>query len=885
MSREITVLHVDDDCDFAEMAATFLERQNDRLSVDTATSADEGLNLLSNNEYHCVVSDYDMPHTDGIEFLHQVREQWGDLPFILFTGKGSEEVAGEAVSDGATDYLQKESGTEQYELLANRIVNAVSQFRAEKRVQEERQRFRTLFDRLCQPTVEVEYEAGEPIVRRVNTAFEETFGYDADTLIGESLDAYVIPDNPAIDAEVINQPLRNGTQYELKDVTRQTADGPREFLLQTAAYDDGSGGFIIYTDITDRNERRKELERSRDLLRHTEELAGVGGWEANTNTDEVSWTQETYSIHDLDPDEEFEPTIETAVEFYHPDDRPIIQTAIENCRTHGKPYDLELRVITAKNDEKWVHTTGEAIYDGDDIVKLRGAIQDITAQKEREEELQLYEQLIRYSPELLVIMDEEMNVNYQSPPSPLLEWEPLDVVGENPLKNIHPDDHEKVTDHFARLKAQPDEIAAVEFRARDVDGNWQWIESRGQNFTDSDAIEGILAVMREVTQRKQQEQRLARYSNTLKQLQSRTQTLLKTADPTEAAESAVAGFEVVLECDIVGIWLREDDQHRLAPAAISERGRELISEPPTYGADTQSLSWEAYQQQELRYISDMSAHDQRANEDTPIKSEVIVPLGWHGIVNVGSTESDAFTEQEIDLIELWSNTLTAVFGRITQLQLLREREAELIRERDRLDEFTSIVSHDLRSPLSVAKGRTKLAASKCDSEHLTDIQQALTRMEALIDDSLALARQGKIVGETTSVDLEGIVARCWETTSTAEATLEIEELSSIQADAARLPEVFENLFRNAVDHGGEDVTITVGEVDTGFYIEDDGSGIPDDDRGEVFEIGYSTSEEGTGFGLNIVKRIVEAHGWEIHVTEGAEGGARFEITGLTSSHG
>jgi len=156
-------------------------------------------------------------------------------------------------------------------------------------------------------------------------------------------------------------------------------------------------------------------------------------------------------------------------------------------------------------------------------------------------------------------------------------------------------------------------------------------------------------------------------------------------------------------------------------------------------------------------------------------------------------------------------------------------------------------------------------------------------MEALIDDSLALARQGKVVGETTSVDLEAIVARCWETTATTEATLEINELSSIHADAERLPEVFENLFGNAVDHDGEDVTITIGEVDAGFYIEDDGSGISDDNRDEVFEVGYSISEEGTGFGLNIVKQIVEAHGWEIHVTEGAEGGARFEIIGVNSA--
>jgi PAS domain S-box-containing protein len=876
----IRVLHVDDQPDFAEMTTAFLERESDRFDTETVSSASEGLNRLAESTFDCVISDYEMPGQNGVEFLRAVREEWPDLPFILFTGKGSEIVASDATSAGVTDYLQKSSGNEQYELLANRILNAVGKVQAEKQIKTEQKRFKALFDHLSQPAVEVRYEADEPIVRQVNAAFENVFGYESETMIGDSLDTHIVPDNRTDEAAEINEHVQSGGSLDSREVTRQTTDGLRKFLLQNAVYDDGSGGFAIYTDITDRSERKELLERNRDLLRHTQQLAKVGGWEADLETGEQRWTKETYNIHDLDPAEESDPSVETAIEFYHPDDQSTIQTAIENCRTHGKPYDLELRLITAENDEKWVRTTGERIHDGDDIIKLRGAIQDITAQKEREKELRLYEQLVRHSPELLVIMDEEMTVKYQSPPSPLLEWEPLDVVGENPFEEVHPDDHEKLMDHFARLKDKPDGIVAVEFRARDVDGDWRWIESRGQNFTDSDPIEGILTVMCDVTQRKQQEQRLARYSTTLEQIQSRTQTLLETTNPTEAAESAVAAFEAVLKCDTTGIWLRRDDQDILEPAAISERGQELISDPPTYGADTQSLSWEAYQQQELRYISDMSAHDQRSNEDTPIESEVIVPLGRHGIVNVGSTEPDAFTEQEIDVVELWSNTLTAVFGRITQLELLREREAELVRERDRLDEFTSIVSHDLRSPLNVAKGRTKLAASECDSEHLTDVQQALTRMEALIDDSLSLARQGKVVGETTSVDLEAIVARCWETTPTTEATLEIEGLSSIQADADRLPEVFENLFRNAVDHGGEGVTITVGEVDTGFYIEDDGSGISDDNRDEVFETGYSTSEEGVGFGLNIVKQIVEAHGWEIHVTDSADGGARFEITGV-----
>ncbi|PSQ16582.1 hypothetical protein BRD00_10515 [Halobacteriales archaeon QS_8_69_26] len=100
------------------------------------------------------------------------------------------------------------------------------------------------------------------------------------------------------------------------------------------------------------------------------------------------------------------------------------------------------------------------------------------------------------------------------------------------------------------------------------------------------------------------------------------------------------------------------------------------------------------------------------------------------------------------------------------------------------------------------------------------------------------------------------------------------------ADPGRLEHVFENLFRNAVEHGGDDVTVTVGALDGGFYVADDGPGIPEDRREEVFDVGTSTAADGTGFGPTIVRHIVETHGWRVRVAESEDGGARFEVTGV-----
>jgi signal transduction histidine kinase len=116
--------------------------------------------------------------------------------------------------------------------------------------------------------------------------------------------------------------------------------------------------------------------------------------------------------------------------------------------------------------------------------------------------------------------------------------------------------------------------------------------------------------------------------------------------------------------------------------------------------------------------------------------------------------------------------------------------------------------------------------------------------------------------------------------NTEQATLETDTTQAIQADRSRLQQLFENLYRNAVEHGGDDVTVSVGATDDGFYVADTGPGIPESDREEVFEAGYSTTEDGTGFGLRIVEQIAEAHGWESTVTGSEQGGARFEFTGI-----
>jgi PAS domain S-box-containing protein len=499
MSEPIRVLHVDDDLEFADLTAEFLHRESDRMTAVTVRSPAEARQYLADETVDCIVSDYEMAPEDGIEFLESVREEYPDLPFILFTGRGSEAIASEAISAGATDYLQKGTGTSQYAVLANRIENAVSQYRAqhrsgeenrrrERELERERERFSALFEALPEPTFAYEYVDGEPIIREINDAFEQTFGYDAGTAVGEHVDDLVVPPDRLSEAETIDERVRAG-EFIDREVVRQTATGERQFYLRNIPLSlaDGIDGFAVYADIHERKRREERLER--------------------------------------------------------------------------------------KNE--------------------------------------------------------------------------------------------------------------------------------------------------------------------------------------------------------------------------------------------------------------------------------------------------------------------------------------------RLNQFVSIVSHDLRNPLNVASARLTLAREDCNSEHLDVVESAHDRIGTIIEDTLTLARQGESVDEMAVIDLPTLARRGWEAVRTGEASLEVPTDLSIRADADRLRHVLENLFRNSVEHGSatppsqsqedatggddgsagvsgdEPVTVTVGVLDgePGFYVADDGTGLPDD-REDLFEAGVSTRQDGTGFGLTIVREVVEAHGWEVSATDSETGGARFEITGV-----
>ncbi|ESP89791.1 PAS/PAC sensor signal transduction histidine kinase [Candidatus Halobonum tyrrellensis G22] len=414
------------------------------------------------------------------------------------------------------------------------------------------------------------------------------------------------------------------------------------------------------------------------------------------------------------------------------------------------------------------------------------------------------------------------------------------MIGQEGYEFVHPDDRHRNAEAVEAVLSNPSESETVAVRFRHADGSWYWLEATMRNRLDDDIVDGILLSSRDVTERKE-------YEVETRRLAEEYEALLNNVE------------DAIFLIDVEGV----DDDARFEFERLS----------PSYERQTGITTEEVRGRTPRDVFGDEEGAELDAN--------------YHRCLNAGEPIS---YQEELWVREdawIWETKLAPVVsgGEITRLVGITrnvtervEQERRLRQQNERLDEFASVISHDLRNPLNVAQGRAALLAEQTESEHLEPLVRALDRMGAIVEDTLTLARQGDMISETESISLTDLVGNCWATVDTGEATIEVVDEMSFQGDPDRLRHVFENLFRNAVEHGGSDVTVRVGCHDErGIYVEDDGPGIPADEREAVFEPGHSSARGGTGFGLTIVKRIVEAHGWELSLTEGTDGGARFEF--------
>jgi PAS domain S-box-containing protein len=636
----------------------------------------------------------------------------------------------------------------------------------EEALRTERDRLSALFENIPEPSVVYEFVDGEPVVRRVNDAFERVFGYDEAAVLGGGLDDYIVPPDFADEATDLNERVIRGESLDI-EIKRLTADGEvRDFLLRNAPIptDEGTQGYAIYTDIT---ERKQSEERVQALFEHS--------------TDSI---------------------VET--EFVEGD--PVVRR-VNDAFAETVGFDAE--DLVDKSIDEFI------VPDGED--------------------------------------DEASRINRR-------------------IRNGDP-----VEQEVTRRTARGDRDFLLRAILFDVgEGNWTY------------------AVYTDITERKERERRL-------EALHEATRDLMDATASDEVARIGIEAAERVLGMDLAGFFRHDTKRDILEPVQVTDRARSLFGTVPTFERG-EGLAWQVFDSGKPAVADNVRKLEEVYNPETPVRSEMILPMGDHGLFMAASTEPAAVDQAEQFLAQVLVSNVESALDRARRERMLREREQALLRQNERLEEFAGVVSHDLRSPLTVAKGNVYLARQKGDG-YLDEIESALDRMEQLIDDLLSLARQGETVDETELVDLSTSVEEAWSTVETGRATVELADGGDrrLAADEGRLRELLENLFGNAVEHGstssqqeagdavehgGSDVTVRVGTMDNGFYVEDDGEGFDGEADDDLFEPGFTTEDQGTGFGLSIVRQIAEAHGWEVAATEGSDGGARFEFTGVeTLEHG
>ena len=618
-----------------------------------------------------------------------------------------------------------------------------------------------------------------------------------------------------------------------------------------------------------------------DAARVADEILDIAG-SAEPTTDEVidrEWRDGDAAADDPTPERTergLEPTVTTDAEWRVVDWDPRLddRLGLDGSEAVGAPLGDAFPVLadgTARNLGERVLESGdpdtvELTAEDDEWLELRAVpageglvwfVRDVTERKRYEREMEqarerLENTLERIDDAFFVLDTDEKLVLLNSRAEFVLDVDADAVVGER-FWDVFPAAVSTTFYHEFNEAMETQEPTSFEEYYRPLDS---WFEVNAYPSED-----GLSVFLRDVTEQ-------VRLQQKLESLHDTTQEFIVAQSDQEIAREAVDAAVDVLDFPLTVCWRFDETRRQLQPLSWSERVADRVDEVQTIEADS-GMAWDAYDESALRRIDSVTIVTPNSHHPGDVGSALLVPLGEYGLLGTYADEEGAFDETDTELFRILATAAESAMARAM-------RERQLARRNERLNDFASTVSHDLRNPLHIAAARTELARDTGDVEHLAKVSDALERMETLIEDLLDRAR-GEQELERQTVSLAAAAEEAWDGVDTAEITLDVRGDATFSADPTRLKQLFENLYRNAREHAGEDVTVMVGAHNDGFYVGDDGPGIPADERDEVFEQGVTDNEEGTGYGLAIVSEIVEGHGWTIEATEGDAGGACFEI--------
>ncbi len=699
------ILLVDDDKELLEQSKMYLEKEKEEFDVESAFSAKNALKKLEKMDYDVIVTDYQMPKMDGLEFLEILRKERDvNIPIIIFTGKGREEVAMKALNLGADRYIQKGGKPRsQYAVLIDAIEQEYDLYRKGKELKRSEKEKSLILENADEI---IAYHDTDHNIRWANKAYREATGLSSD---------------------------------DLKD-------------------------------------------------------------------------KKCYHAWGLEDECEGCPVTEAIVD--------------------GEPHKAEL---TPESQKDWPEDQGSWLVKAspikDEYERIIGAVEiavDISQSKQRERELKRKEEYIKHSPDIMILLDEEGKVEYQSPTGEdILGYKPLDLIGEKPLKYIHPDDKEDALKKFEEILENPQGLNRCRLRLKTPDEEWRWYEVRSYNLLDDPKVDGILLNVRDITEQKENEKELEeekkRRMTLLDHLPGIALILKKESREIVFSNKPAKDVGAVPGKTCYGTVAERDDPCPFCRAPdLWETGEKQEIEVEYRGTHYRGIWFPYTDDLYVHYIFDITERKQAQERE-----ELLHSILRHDVANKNRIaqgylqllEDYDLTEESKMLLEKSENALAKSLKLIEKVRILREAQEEEVSE------------EDVTSQINIA---------------LEEVKPLAEEAEMKIDMKKECPKEGCIVKA-----------------------------------GPLIKNVFSNIIENSIRHShGSKLKILVKTTDKGVLcrFEDDGKGIPEKDRDNIFEKGFTTDKErGTGLGLFLVYMLLKIYDGEIEVKESELGGARFDI--------
>jgi PAS domain S-box-containing protein len=504
------------------------------------------------------------------------------------------------------------------------------------------------------------------------------------------------------------------------------------------------------------------------------------------------------------------------------------------------------------------------------------SLRDVTDRKDRQRDLAQYETIVEAVHDGVFTVDDDLTVTFANDAvETTLGVEPDRLVGDHieALPQSASIDDDGVADMGHALdqirRGDADE-RRLEF-GYTSDGDQRIAETRMVPIGDGE----IAAVVRDVTEHR-------RFERVVTSLHSITPKLLDAEGDLEISSIAVHAAGEVLDLRISGVWLLDEELNRLDPVAATAGAHEEIGGLPHFPRG-EGVVWQAFRRGDPALYDDVRELD-GPESGTGLRSEIVVPIGDHGVLMAGETTAGAFDETDLELATILAANTEAALDRAERDNLLRRSRDALERQNERLEVVETVLSEDLRDQLAVAAQRARSAGAE-------DAVEPLMRARRLADDALELARGELSVGPRAPVEAGEVARTAGELVDGV--AVEVERGGWLRADRSRLVRLFETLYLDALDRADEDeevsVTVEVTEPST-IRVVDSAPPMSESERDGAFDLNRASENDAAivetddagvpGLGLAVAGEIAAAHGWVVGV-EGDER-PRFEISEVTT---